>query len=154
MNDLNLKQIFIIFSLFISLALTGCVGSDATTEIDDGAAGASPVAEEAQPFYHSFYNKVLLPSGLSMDKKESSFVKTESFTGGNVRFTGNLELDSLGQFFTNTMPKNGWKNVYASQGAEILQAYTKDAATCIIKITETTFKTMVDIYVADVSATP
>jgi hypothetical protein len=151
MNDFNFKQIFIIFSLFMSLSLVGCAGSDSGSGDDLDASSGS---EQAQPFYHSFYNKVLLPSGLSMDKKESSFVKTDSFTGGNVRFTGNLELDSLGQFFTNTMPKNGWKNVYGSQGAEILQAYTKESATCIIKITETSFKTTVDIYVADVSVKP
>lgn len=150
MNGFTLKQFLVLCVIVVSFGLTGCVGTDSSAEINDGTA-TSPAMEQAQPFYHSSYSKVLLPDGLTMDKKESSFVKTESFTGGNVRFTGKLELDSLGQFFFNTMPKNGWKNVYSSQGAEILQAYTRESATCIIKITETSFKTIVDVYVADVS---
>lgn len=150
MNFLKLKHGVLVGAFLMSVTLSGCIGSDSSTEVNDGM--ESSVAEEqAQPFYHSFYNKVLLPNGLSMDKKESSFVKTESFTGGNVRFTGKLEIDSLGEFFTNTMPKNGWKRVYGSQGVEILQAYTKEGGTCIIKITESSFKTTVDIYVADVA---
>jgi hypothetical protein len=150
MNGFNLKQLFVIGSIFFTFTLTGCLGTESSTAINDGADNSSDV-EQAQPFYHSSYSKVLLPNGLTMDKKESSFVKTDSFTGGNVRFTGKLEIDSLGVFFANTMPKNGWKKVYSSQGAEILQAYTQEAATCIIKITETSFKTTVDLYVADVS---
>ena len=150
MNGFNPKQLLVLFGLCISLTLTGCVGASSETDTDSEM-NAAPAEEQAQPFYHSSYNKVLLPDGLTMDKKESSFVKTDSFTGGNIRFTGKLEIDSLGVFFMNTMPKNGWKNVYSSQGAEILQAYTKEAATCIIKITETSFKTTVDLYVADVT---
>lgn len=150
MNGFNLKQLLILIT--VSFALSGCLlGMETNTEINEGDDSQAPV-EQAQPFYHSSYSRVLLPDGLTMDKRESSFVKTDSFTGGNIRFTGKLELDSLGQFFTNTMPKNGWKNVYASQGAEILQAYTRQGATCIIKITETSFRTNVDIYVADVAA--
>ncbi len=150
MNDFNPKQLLVFFGLCISLTLTGCMGASSEADTDAGMTVA-PAEEQAQPFYHSSYGKVLLPDGLTMDKKESSFVKTDSFTGGNIRFTGKLEIDSLGVFFMNTMPKNGWKNVYSSQGAEILQAYTKEAATCIIKITESSFKTTVDLYVADVT---
>ncbi len=149
MNGFNLKQLLVLIA--VSFTLSGCLGMESSTEIN-GADNAQAQVEQAQPFYHSSYSKLLLPDGLTMDKRESSFVKTDSFTGGNIRFVGKLELDSLGQFFSNTMPKNGWKNVYASQGAEILQAYTREGATCIIKITETSFKTNVDIYVADVAA--
>lgn len=148
MNGFNPKQLLVLFGVFVSLTLTGCLATG--SDIDTDAEVAAP-QEQAQPFYHSSYSKLLLPDGLTMDKEESSFVKTDSFTGGNVRFTGKLELDSLGVFFSNTMPKNGWTIVYSSQGKEILQAYTKEAATCIIKITESSFKTTVDIYVADVT---
>ena len=151
MNGSTLKHLLVLFAVSLSFTLTGCLGMESSSVANDGA-DASPAVEQAQPFYHSSYSKVLLPDGLSMEKEDSSFVKTDSFTGGNIRFTGKLELDSLGQFFTNTMPKNGWKNVYSSQGVEILQAYTREGATCIIKITETSFKTNVDIFVADVSA--
>ncbi len=151
MSGFNIKQFFVFFSLFLTFAVTGCLGTGANSGSEDEL-DASAAVEQEQPFYHSTYKEILLPHGLTMDKKETSFVKTQSFTGGNVRFTGSLEVDSLGQFFVNSMPKNGWKSVYSQQGSEVLQAYTKDHATCIIKITETSFKTTVDIYVSDVAA--
>ncbi|MDA3971322.1 MAG: hypothetical protein PF442_08220 [Desulfobulbaceae bacterium] len=148
MNGFNLKQMLVPFLVILSLAFTGCVASDSSADVADGLA----VQEEINaPFYHMAYKEFLLPAGLVLDKEETRFVHTDSFTGGNLRFTGKLEIESLAGFFVNSMPKNGWKRVYSNVGSEILQAYTKDKATCIVKITESRFKTIVDIYVADVT---
>ena len=149
MNGFTLKQILVLFMMLLSFALTGCIGTESVATVDDGLA----VQEEElnKPFYHSAYKELLLPAGLTLDKKETRFIHTDSFTGGNLRFIGELELESLADFFVNSMPKNGWKKVYSNVGSEMLQAYTKDQGTCIIKISESSFKTTVDIYVADVS---
>ncbi len=147
MTAFNLKQTLVLCVALFSLALTGCVGAESSPQAD----GMAAPEELNKPFYHSAYKEFLLPAGLILDKNETRFVHTDSFTGGNLRFTGKLEIESLADFFVNTLPKNGWNRVYSNVGSEMLQAYTKEKATCIIKITETSFKTVVDIYVADVS---
>ncbi len=135
------------FALFFALTLNGCVfglgGSD------EGLEAAAPEVT-SQPFYHYSYRQILLPFGLELDKKESFFVDTDSFTGGHLRYIGQLEIESLAEFFINTMPKNKWKKVYSSVSGRMLQAYSREGRTCIIKITETNFKTYVDIFVSDI----
>lgn len=138
-----------ILALFLSLTMSGCIFGLGSAEEDMAPA---PNEETNQPFYHYSYRQILLPSGLELDKKESFFVDTDSFVGGHLRYTGQLEIESLAEFFINTMPKNKWKKVYSSVSSRMLQAYSKEGRTCIIKITETNFKTYVDIYVSDIVA--
>jgi hypothetical protein len=135
-------------ALFLSLNLSGCLFGTGSSNDEMGT--ATSLQETNQPFYHYSYRQILLPFGLELDKKESLFVDTDSFTGGHLRYSGQLEIESLAEFFINTMPKNKWKKVYSSVSGRMLQAYTREGRTCIIKISETNFKTYVDIYVSDI----
>ncbi|MBU0681487.1 MAG: hypothetical protein KKD73_08700 [Proteobacteria bacterium] len=147
MKHLHTTGLTFLIALFLSLNLSGCIfglgSSDESLEV-------APAVETNQPFYHYSYRQILLPFGLELDKKESLFVDTDSFTGGHLRYFGQLEIESLAEFFINTMPKNKWKKVYSSVSGRMLQAYSREGRTCIIKITETNFKTYVDIYVSDI----
>ena len=147
MKHVQATGLTLFLALFLSLPLTGCIaglgGGDDTLEV------AAP-EETNQPFYHYSYRQILLPFGLELDKKESFFVDTDSFVGGHLRYVGKLEVESLAEFFINTMPKNKWKKVYSSVSDRMLQAYNKEGRTCIFKITETNFKTYVDVYISDV----
>ena len=147
MKDLHAPVLTFVLALFLSLNLSGCVLPGST---DEGMAAGAPPEEMSQPFYHYSYRQILLPFGLELDKKESLFVDTNSFVGGHLRYSGKLEIESLAEFFINTMPQNKWKKVYSSLIGRILQAYTREGRTCIIKMTESNFKTYVDIYVSDV----
>ncbi len=147
MKHLHPTGLTFFIALFFSLSLSGCVfGLGAS---DDGMEVAPP-EQNSQPFYHYSYRQILLPFGLELDKKESFFVDTDSFVGGHLRYVGQLEIESLAEFFITTMPKNKWKKVYSSVSDRMLQAYSRDGRTCIIKISETNFKTYVDIFVSDV----
>lgn len=136
-------------ALFFSLILSGCIFGLGSS---DDEMAVAPAEQSSQPFYHYSYRQILLPFGLELDKKESFFVDTDSFIGGHLRYVGQLEIESLAEFFINTMPKNKWKKVYSSVSGRMLQAYSREGRTCIIKITETNFKTYVDIYVSDIVA--
>ncbi len=147
MKHLQTTGLTIFLALFLSLNLSGCIFGIGSS---DEEMVTAPAQETSQPFYHYSYRQILLPFGLELDKKESFFVDTDSFTGGHLRYFGQLEIESLAEFFINTMPKNKWKKVYSSVSGRMLQAYSRDGRTCIIKITETNFKTYVDIYVSDI----
>ena len=147
MKRINTTGLIFFLALFLSLNLSGCIFGLGSS---DEEMAAAPIEETNQPFYHYSYRQILLPFGLELDKKESFFVDTDSFTGGHLRYIGQLEIESLAEFFINTMPKNKWKKVYSSVSGRMLQAYSREGRTCIIKITETNFKTYVDIYVSDI----
>lgn len=151
MKHLHATGLTFFFALFLSLGVSGCVFGLGSSS-DEGALAAQPLSPEetSQPFYHYSYRQILLPFGLELDKKESFFVDTDSFIGGHLRYSGKLEIESLAEFFINTMPKNKWKKVYSSVSGRMLQAYAREGRTCIIKITESNFKTYVDIFVSDV----
>ncbi|PLX48226.1 MAG: hypothetical protein C0613_11610 [Desulfobulbaceae bacterium] len=151
MTHLSKTGLSLFLALFLALPLTGCGVNGGSG--DEGMEVAAP-EESSQPFYHYSYRQILLPFGLELDKKESLFVDTDSFTGGHLRYTGKLEIESLAEFFINTMPKNNWKKVYSSVSDRMLQAYARQDRTCIIKISETNFKTYVDIFVSDVVGNP
>ncbi|MEN8257656.1 MAG: hypothetical protein ABFS09_07320 [Thermodesulfobacteriota bacterium] len=147
MKHIQATGLTFFLALFLSLNLSGCIFGLGTA---DDEMVAAPTEETNQPFYHYSYRQILLPFGLELDKKESFFVDTDSFTGGHLRYIGQLEIESLAEFFINTMPKNKWKKVYSSVSGRMLQAYSREGRTCIIKITETNFKTYVDIFVSDI----
>ena len=131
--------------VFISLLLTACVKSGGNSD----EMTKSAVRPTAEPFFSQAYRQILIPDGLSFDSKQSTFVETKSFSGGVLRYTGRIEVTSLAEFFRNTMPKNKWQQVYLGTGLPMLQAYIRNGKTCMIRISESTFTTLVDIYITD-----
>ena len=89
-------------TLFVfALLLPGC----AWLGMDESEEGVQPVEVANQPYYPKDFREILVPDGLVMNRENSMFVKTTSFNGGILNFQGRLEVNSLIDFFENSMPK-------------------------------------------------
>ncbi len=132
--------------LLFSLFLGGCAYLN-----PDKEEKMSAISAASQPYYPKDFKAILIPDGLVMNRENSMFVKTNSFNGGILHFDGRLEVNSLTEFFENSMPKNGWKQAGSVKAQKNLLIFTKTNQTCMITIAESqfTFKTDVFVYISE-----
>jgi hypothetical protein len=130
------------------LLLSGCAKKNVWSE---GQKGVDEAAPENVPYYANDYNDIMVPSELSWDREGSMSIKTESYAGGVIKFVGRVEVNSVADFFVNTMVKNKWKLVGSAKYKNILLAFTKPNKTAMVMIYESDLsrKTSVYIYVTD-----
>lgn len=137
--------------LSVILAAAGC-----TTLSPDGAAGdGSQSATQAdeptyQPYHPAGFDDILIPGELTWNREASMVINTDSFAGGVLNFTGRVEVNSLTEFFVNTMKKNGWTLKGSMRSEDVLLAFTGAHGTCLIKIRAGGLakSTSVDVYVS------
>ena len=144
-NDkLPLLTLLSLLSLFV--LLTGCAnfGGFGGGDSQEGYEAAS------QPYYPPDFREILITDGLSMNRDESMFVRTNSFKGGVLTFDGRVDVISLSDFFEGSMPKNGWKLSGVVKAKNYLLIFTKPDRTCMITISENklNFKTVANVYIA------
>lgn len=131
----------LVLSVFV-LSVQGCTYFDRTDE-----QGTAALVPESQPFYPRDFNEVLIPDGLMLDRTESMYIKSESFNGGILNYQGRLEMNSLTEFFENTMPQKGWQLSGSVKSASSLLIFTKPEKTCMISITESKLSMNTEIYI-------
>jgi len=131
----------LVLSVFV-LSVQGCTYFD---RIDEQ--GTAALVQESQPFYPRDFNEVLIPDGLMLDRTESMYIKSESFNGGILNYQGRLEMNSLTEFFENTMPQKGWQLSGSVKSASSLLIFTKPEKTCMISITESKLSMNTEIYI-------
>jgi len=108
----------------------------------------SPSAVETKPraSYYDFED-VLIPSEMSLIKK-NSFVYTAGRTKvGLLTFEGRVEPGSLATFFQNNLPRDGWKLVASLKDRAHTIIFLKEERACVITISEKTFTTGLEIRV-------
>ena len=135
-----ISRILLVF-LFFTLMLTGCAfwGTSEESEMSQSSAN--------QPYYPKDFREILIPDGLSMNRDNSMYVKTSSFGGGILNFEGRLEVNSLIEFFQNSMPKNGWQLSGSVKSKKSLLIFTKPEKVCMITIAENSFNFNTEVYV-------
>lgn len=137
------------------VALSGCaelgIGSNISqpASSDPFASSASPAAE--QPYRANEFPDILIPNEYSWDREKSMIVRTDSFAGGVLQYTGRVDISSSADFFSNNMPRNGWKLAGSSRYKNILLAFTKPNKTCTIVLSEDKLlmRTEIAIYVTE-----
>jgi len=82
------------------------------------------------------YRDIELPIEMKYDTKKSMLVRTDSFTGGVLFFSGKVSRDSLKSFILSAMQKNKWKLVGEVSYENVLMAFTKPNKTCTIALEE------------------
>lgn len=139
-------------SIFITvLFLLGLAGGCATTGILNQQQGTSDSQEAgAQPaalYKANDFDDILIPSELEWDRENSMAIRTESFAGGTLKYTGRVEINSLADYFITTMPRNGWKLVGSVKYKNILLAFTKPNKTCTVSMFKSEFSGRVNTYI-------
>lgn len=134
--------------------LAGCLpmdGDQVSTESGHTPAANSTTASVvgSEPYSPADFRDLLVPGELEWQRDKSVSINTESFTGGVLNFSGRVEVNSLTEFFLNGMKKDGWTVLGSVKSDNVLLAFAKDKASCLIKIDEggSLGKTEVNIYV-------
>ena len=132
--------------LLLLNVMGGCTTIQSSDEPDSTALAVD------QPYSLSDFNEISIPAGLELNRDESLFITTDSFKGGFLNFSGRLEVNSLTDFFINSMPKNGWQRTGTAKYKNVLLAFSKTGKTCMITIRETKFNlsTEVSIYITEI----
>ncbi len=147
-KNLLIKTVAIFATIFI---LSGCAAMEkfkggGDTDADSGLTDTMPGNE---PYYTNDYRDILIPGELTWNREDSVVLATSSFTGGVLNFSGRVEVNSLTDFFVNSMKKDKWNLTGSIKAENVLLAFVKTNSTCLIRIFAggVTSKTSVNVYV-------
>ena len=112
------------------MVLSGCSGMDFS--------GSNPTVVDVPPIAKPAldYPDIELPSDMEMISDKSMVIRTDSFMGGILNYSGRIEMQSLKNFIVASMKRNKWKVVGEASTAEIMLAFTKPNKTCMVVIKE------------------
>ena len=150
MSDVKQSRVLVgVLTLVFALTiLAGCASmrSD-SVDSEEGAQVAAQADDTPAPLYYDF-GDVLVPLELKVDKKKSFVYHAPGFTAGVLGLSGRVDVNSLIRFFENNMAKDNWKLVSAFKSPRTIMFFTKPNRSCIINITEGSFNSIVEIWVA------
>lgn len=127
--------------------MTGCSGMKTWPSAGTDSAAENRKDTEPAPSYYDF-GDVLIPSELELDRKASFIFKTPSLTAGVLSLSGRVDVSSLIQFFETNMNKDNWQPVSSFKSVRTIMLYKKENRWCVFNISESGFKTQVEIWVA------
>ena len=133
------------------LVITGCSGLN--TRKSGGLTTPAKNKAKSRPasLYYDF-SDVLIPSELKLDRKASFVFQTPNITAGVLALKGRVEMGSLIRFFESNMIKDNWEPVSSFKSVRTIMLYKKDNRWCVINISEKSFNTHVEIWVAPTSS--
>lgn len=123
---------YLIAGVFL-LVLSGCASQNPLPAADMTGTGGNvgPL-----PNAVSNYDDIELPPEMKLDAKKSMSIKTESFRGGVLVFTGKIEITSLRDYVISSMKNNNWRHVGEASYDNVLLAFTKPDKTAMVVLRE------------------
>ena len=128
------------------LLVSGC-STLSQNEEDSAAQPAAEQKKEETPLYYDF-GDVPVPPELKLNSKNSFVYRTQGFSAGVLVLKGAIELGSLITFFENNMTRDNWQVVSTFKSPRTLLLFQKENRWCVINITDDTYNTHVEIWVA------
>ena len=125
----------------------GCAGSGLKHKKSSSSQASVKTKKGPIPVYYDF-GDILIPEELKLQKKLSFVYAASGRTAGVLSFKANAEVYSLIKFFKTSMENDNWKLVGSFRSPRTLLLFRKKNVTCMINITELTFNTVVEIWVA------
>ncbi|MCB2227395.1 MAG: hypothetical protein KQH53_12015 [Desulfarculaceae bacterium] len=122
-------------------------GAPAKTGDAAAAATKTRMAPAAVGRYYDF-DDIQVPNALKLDKKRSLIFRAGKFKAGVLVFTDNLEVQSLINFFIDSMQRDNWVLQGSYKYPRVVLFFAKKGKTAVIHIEESTFSTEVTIWVA------
>ena len=141
-----------ILAISILLFLGGCAemnlgGPSASVTPAPATANDEPAITENQPYYPTDFNDLLIPGELNWNREKSMSIRTASFAGGILHFSGRVEINSLTDFFITSMAKDGWKMTGSVKQKSNLLIFTKKNKASMITIADGEFSSKTEVYV-------
>jgi hypothetical protein len=143
------KQRFMTFILFgaITLFMTSCATTDPNTTTGGTSQAAIQKDLGSTPIYREF-GDVLVPSEMDFVSGSSFVYSTSGLAAGVMTIKGRVDTNSLISFFQNNMAKDNWKMVSYIISPKSFMLFRKETRWSVINITEETFYTYAEIWVA------
>ncbi|MBU0485605.1 MAG: hypothetical protein KKB30_13955 [Proteobacteria bacterium] len=131
---------------------SGCVPLTSSGSSDTGMANQSNSSEgsviENEPYYPTEHNDILIPAELVWIRDQSVSINTPTFNGGVLNFSGRVEVNSLTEFFINSMNKNHWQITGSVKSNNVFLTFIKPNATCMIRILESSITGKTDVFIS------
>jgi len=121
------KGLIVTLILFM---LAGCSGMNL------GGSTQSEGTNTTQSYFPTKFRDFEVPNELQVDSSKTLIVNTSSFNGGIIALYGRLEVESLTDFFTQSMQRNGWKLTGEAHYKNVLLAFSKGNNNCMVTIYE------------------
>jgi hypothetical protein len=152
---ITLNTVKICAVLLIMLLLTNCTGLNLRPDNAEDPGKSSPAITKSnvEPYFPTDFKEILIPAELQYQRDESITVKTDSFNGGILKFSGRVDVNSLTDFFLNSMHNNGWSLSGSVNHKKTLLIFNKMGSNCMVTITGGRLggRTMVEIYISQKS---
>ncbi len=144
-KELSSWMLFAAFAVAAFGCATGSVGNKSAADADSVVQNVPPA-----PKYQEFAD-VLIPAELKPQPKKSSIYQAPGFSAGLSVLEGKVDSNSLVGFFEVNMAKDNWKHLGTMKYKPIFLLFEKPGRACVIRIEESSFKTIVEIWVAPTS---
>jgi hypothetical protein len=130
--------------LVVLLLATGCSTWNRLT----GQEEQQPLSKTEAPnvAYYSFPD-IPVPKELDLVRDKSFVYETANVRTGLLVLKGNVDINSLEQYFRTNMAKNGWRFINGFKYATVILNYMKEDRAAHIRISRETWSTWVEIWV-------
>lgn len=132
----------IILSVVMLLVFGGCT-------LFQKMSSESPAQAKQEGPNQIFYGfpDVPVPKEMTIINDKSFVYETPNFRAGVLFLSGNVDLQSLENYFKINMAKNGWKYINSFRYKDVVMNYVKEDKTCTIKMSRTAFEADVEIWI-------
>ncbi len=132
----------IILSFVMLLVFAGC----ALFQRNASESSAKAKQEGPNQIFYGFPD-VPVPKEMTIINDRSFVYETPSFRAGVLFLSGNVDLQSLENYFKMNMAKNGWRYINSFRYKDVVLNYTKDDKTCTIKMSRGAFESDAEIWI-------
>ncbi len=138
-----------ILCLLVAVALLapGCAWIKKQTQSEPAAAEAKGAPAAPVGRYYDF-DDVQIPVQLKLNTEQSILFRVGSFKAGVLVFEGNVDIESLTNYFVDTMAKDNWALKGTFKYPQAALFFAKKGKTCVIHVSEGALSTKVEIWVA------
>ncbi len=133
----------IVVSCVLLLAFSGCAWFQRTTNLDTRT---QQKPEGPNQVFYSF-SDIPVPKELGIVGDRSFVYETSAVKAGVLFFNGNVDVQSLENYYRINMPKNGWRYVNSFRYKDTILNYVKDEKMCNIRITRGAMSTDLEVWV-------
>ncbi len=140
------RLLVLMLTIFL-LVGAGCAAWKKSQDTSEETGEKKNEVQAPAPVYYDFVD-ILIPAELSLVKKSSFVYSTPSFTAGVLVFESYVQGESLVNFFTTNMPKDGWTLKSSFRYRRVILSFEKEERSCLVSVAEFSLKTRVEIWVA------
>lgn len=141
-----MRKIVLIFCVML-LCFSGCTYFQKTTKDETPPPGQDALNQA----FHGFPD-IPIPTELKFVREKSFIYETANLKAGVMCFNGNVDLQSLENYFKINMLKNGWKFINSFKFKDVTLNFVKDDKTCNIRMAKDSFNAEVEVWVGPASS--